>query len=311
MIGHPACYGEYCKRVDEKRLSMENIMFEDTSQDVEALAEFVSRHRRLFVLTGAGVSTDCGIPDYRDARGDWKRPPPVSHQAFMGSHGVRQRYWARSLVGFRALAAAHPGKAHAALTALERQSRITSLVTQNVDGLHQRAGARRVIDLHGQADVVKCMNCDATLMRHALHDELARRNPEWLSLSAEVGPDGDADLDGYDFSTFDVPSCHRCRVGVFKPDVVFFGDNVPRARVEQAFQALEEASGMLVVGSSLMVYSGFRFARQADKLGKPIACVNLGKTRADALFDLKVTAPIGPTLTALIDALEPLQRLAR
>jgi NAD-dependent SIR2 family protein deacetylase len=290
---------------------MENTGFEGISQNIGVLAEFVSRHPRLFVLTGAGVSTDCGIPDYRDARGDWKRPPPVSHQAFMGSHGVRQRYWARSLVGFRALAAAHPGKAHAALTALERQSRITSLVTQNVDGLHQRAGARRVIDLHGQADVVKCMSCGATLMRHALHDELALRNPRWLSLSAEVGPDGDADLDGYDFSTFEVPNCHRCRIGILKPDVVFFGDNVPRPRVEQAFQALEEASGMMVVGSSLMVYSGFRFARQAVKLGKPIACVNLGKTRADELFDLKVAAPVGPTLAALVDALELPQRQAR
>jgi NAD-dependent SIR2 family protein deacetylase len=272
--------------------------------DVDALVEFVVRHPRLFVLTGAGVSTDCGIPDYRDARGDWKRPPPVSHQAFMGSHGVRQRYWARSLVGFRALAAAHPGEAHAALAALERQSRMTSLVTQNVDGLHQRAGSRRVIDLHGQADMVKCMSCGATLMRHALHDELARRNVEWLSLSAEVGPDGDADLDGYNFSTFEVSSCHRCQTGILKPDVVFFGDNVPRPRVEQAFTALEEASGMLVVGSSLMVYSGFRFARQAAKSGKPIACVNLGATRADDLFDLKITASIGPTLTALVDGLE-------
>jgi len=283
-------------------------MFDGVSHDVEALVEFVVRHPRLFVLTGAGVSTDCGIPDYRDARGDWKRPPPVSHQAFMGSHGVRQRYWARSLVGFRALAAAHPGQAHVALAALERQSRITALVTQNVDGLHQRAGSRRVIDLHGQADVVKCMQCGATLMRHALHDELARRNPEWLSLTAAVGPDGDADLDGYDFSTFEVPGCHRCRVGILKPDVVFFGDNVPKPRVEQAFSALEDASGVIIIGSSLMVYSGFRFARRAAKAGKPIACVNLGATRADDLFDLKIMAPIGPTLAALIDELEPWQR---
>ncbi|WP_110693003.1 NAD-dependent protein deacetylase [Salinicola halophyticus] len=278
-------------------------MSSESIPDAEALVDFVVRHPRLFVLTGAGVSTDCGIPDYRDARGDWKRPPPVSHQAFMGSHGVRQRYWARSLIGFRALAAAHPGQAHKALAILERQSRITSLVTQNVDGLHQRAGSRRVIDLHGQADLVKCMRCGASLMRHALHDELARRNPEWLSLSAEVGPDGDADLDGYDFSTFEVPGCDRCRTGILKPDVVFFGDNVPRPRVDQAFTALEEASGMLVVGSSLMVYSGFRFARQASKAGKPIACVNLGATRADDLFDLKLTASIGPTLTSLVEAL--------
>ncbi|WP_110654947.1 NAD-dependent protein deacetylase [Salinicola halimionae] len=283
-------------------------MFDEADHDVDALVEFVLRHPRLFVLTGAGVSTDCGIPDYRDARGDWKRPPPVSHQAFMGSHGVRQRYWARSLVGFRALAAAHPGEAHAALATLERQCRITSLVTQNVDGLHQKAGSRRVIDLHGQADMVKCMNCGATRMRHALHDELAQRNPEWLSLSAEVGPDGDADLDGYDFSTFEVPGCHRCHVGILKPDVVFFGDNVPKPRVEQAFSALEEAAGMLVIGSSLMVYSGFRFARRAAKSGKPMACLNLGATRADDLFDLKLTASIGPTLTALVDELGPWQR---
>ncbi|WP_342596260.1 NAD-dependent protein deacetylase [Salinicola lusitanus] len=276
----------------------------DSIPDVAALADFVERHPRLFVLTGAGVSTDSGIPDYRDARGDWKRPPPVSHQAFMASHGVRQRYWARSLVGFRALAGAHPGQAHRALATLERQSRITSLVTQNVDGLHQRAGARRVIDLHGQADVVKCMRCDATMMRHALHDELARLNPQWLSLTAEVGPDGDADLDGHDFSTFQVPGCHRCHVGILKPDVVFFGDNVPKPRVERALAALEAAAGMLVIGSSLMVYSGFRFARRAARDGKPMACVNLGVTRADELFALKIAAPIGPTLMALVDALE-------
>ncbi|WP_110643951.1 NAD-dependent protein deacetylase [Salinicola sp. CPA57] len=279
-------------------------MSNESIPDVSALLDFVEGQPRLFVLTGAGVSTDCGIPDYRDVRGDWKRPPPVSHQAFMGSHAVRQRYWARSLVGFRALASAHPGQAHKALAVLEQQSRIASLVTQNVDGLHQRAGSRRVIDLHGQADVVRCMNCDATLMRHALHDELGRRNAEWLSLSAEVGPDGDADLDGHDFSTFEVPGCARCRVGILKPDVVFFGDNVPKARVERAFDALADASAMLVIGSSLMVYSGFRFARQAAKAGKPIACVNLGTTRADELFDLKLTTSIGPTLTALIDELE-------
>ncbi|KAA0015923.1 NAD-dependent protein deacetylase [Salinicola corii] len=283
-------------------------MSKESIPDLAALVDFVERHPRLFVLTGAGVSTDCGIPDYRDARGDWKRPPPVSHQAFMGSHGVRQRYWARSLVGFRALANAHPGQAHRALAVLERQSRITALVTQNVDGLHQRAGARRVIDLHGQADVVKCLRCDATMMRHALHDELSRLNPQWLALTAEFGPDGDADLDGYDFSTFVVPNCHRCHVGILKPDVVFFGDNVPRARVERAFDALEAASGVLVIGSSLMVYSGFRFARRAARDGKSLACVNLGTTRADELFALKIAAPIGPTLTALVDELERRRR---
>ncbi|WP_223160891.1 NAD-dependent protein deacetylase [Salinicola aestuarinus] len=278
-------------------------MSDESMVGVEALTDFVVRHPKLFVLTGAGVSTDCGIPDYRDARGDWKRPPPVSHQKFMGSLEVRKRYWARSLVGFRALASAHPGQAHRALATLEREGRITRLVTQNVDGLHQRAGSRRVTDLHGQADTVKCMSCGATMMRHALHDELARRNPAWLALSAEVGPDGDADLDGYDFSTFEVPACQRCRSGILKPDVVFFGDNVPKPRAALAFAALDAADAMLVVGSSLMVYSGFRFARHAARAGQPIACVNLGATRADDLFTLKVAAPVAPTLDALVTGL--------
>ncbi|WP_110670719.1 NAD-dependent protein deacetylase [Salinicola halophilus] len=278
-------------------------MFDDAVEGIDALTEFVARHPRLFVLTGAGVSTDCGIPDYRDARGDWKRPPPVSHQKFMGSLEVRKRYWARSLVGFRALAGAHPGQAHRALSTLEREGRITRLVTQNVDGLHQRAGSRRVTDLHGQADTVKCMRCGATMMRHALHDELARRNPAWLELSAEVGPDGDADLDGHDFSSFDVPTCQRCHVGTLKPDVVFFGDNVPKPRAELAFAALDEADAMLVVGSSLMVYSGFRFARHAVRTEKPIACINLGTTRADDLFTLKIAAPVAPALEALVASL--------
>ncbi|WP_110689139.1 NAD-dependent protein deacetylase [Salinicola endophyticus] len=274
-------------------------------EGIEALGAFLARYSDLFVLTGAGVSTASGIPDYRDASGAWKRPPPVSHQAFMASRAVRQRYWARSLVGFRALAAARPGEAHRALAALEAGGGISQLVTQNVDGLHQRAGSQRVIDLHGQADLVVCMQCGATLMRHALHDELARRNPSWLDLPAAVAPDGDADLEGVDFTDFVLPDCQRCGVGILKPDVVFFGDNVPRARVQAAFDALERAPAMLVVGSSLMVYSGYRFARHAAQQGKPIACLNLGRTRADELYALKVSAPIGPALIAATAALRP------
>ncbi|WIX32235.1 NAD-dependent protein deacetylase [Salinicola sp. JS01] len=280
-------------------------MCDTSAAGVEALGAFLARHPELFVLSGAGVSTASGIPDYRDASGAWKRPPPVSHQAFMASRAVRQRYWARSLVGFRALAAARPGEAHRALAALEAGGGISQLVTQNVDGLHQRAGSQRVIDLHGQADLVVCMHCGATLMRHALHDELARRNPRWLDLPAAVAPDGDADLEGVDFTDFEVPDCQRCSIGILKPDVVFFGDNVPKVRVQAAFDALERAPAMLVVGSSLMVYSGYRFARHAARLGKPIACLNLGRTRADALYALKVNAPIGPTLTALLAARVP------
>lgn len=262
------------------------------------LAAFVERHPRLAVLTGAGISTDSGIPDYRDHGGAWKRPPPMEHQVFMASHAARQRYWARALLGFRTLQAAQPNAAHRALARLEALGHVVGVITQNVDGLHQRAGSRRVIDLHGRADRVRCMGCGARRMRHALHDELAQRNPAWLDARAAAGPDGDADLER-DFSGFEVPSCTRCGDGIYKPDVVFFGDSVPRERVTAAMACLHEADALLVVGSSLMVYSGFRFAREAARHAIPIACVNLGRTRADDLYALKVEAPAGEALAAL------------
>ncbi|APX94653.1 NAD-dependent deacetylase [Halomonas sp. 1513] len=273
------------------------------AQAAASLAEFITRHPRLVVLTGAGVSTDSGIPDYRGRDGAWKRPPPMSHQAFMASHAARQRYWARALVGFRALSEARPGAAHRGLALLERRGQLDTLITQNVDGLHQRAGNRRVIDLHGRAEIVRCMACDARRMRHDLHAELAASNPHWLALEARVGPDGDADLER-DFDDFQVPGCTRCGRGIWKPDVVFFGDQVPAERVTAARAAVSRGDALLVVGSSLMVYSGFRFARQAVAEQTPLACLNLGHTRADALYDLKLEAPIGATLEALPEHLE-------
>lgn len=281
-----------------------NETVDPTRAQLVELSEFMQRYPRLVVLTGAGVSSECGIPDYRDANGAWKRTPPVQHQAFMTSEVTRQRYWARSLIGFRAIQDARPGPAHRALAQLETLGHVSTLITQNVDGLHQRAGSRRVIDLHGRAEMVRCMGCDARRMRYDLHAELAARNPDWLGLDAAVGPDGDADLEGLDFSTFRTVDCARCGSGLLKPDVVFFGDNVPRPRAEAAFAAVEEADALLVVGSSLMVYSGYRFARRAARAGKPIACVNLGYTRADALYSLKVAAPVGQTLAAVADWLE-------
>ncbi|XKE45272.1 NAD-dependent protein deacetylase [Halomonas organivorans] len=271
--------------------------------DLTRLVDFVARTPRLAVLTGAGISTASGIPDYRDDQGDWKRSPPMRHQVFMASHAARQRYWARALIGFRALQEARPNAAHRALARLEASGRVAGVITQNVDGLHRRAGSRRVIDLHGRADLVRCMGCGATRMRHDLHAELARRNPDWLDAGARAGPDGDADLEA-DFTGFRVPACTRCGDGIWKPDVVFFGDSVPKARVAEAFALLEEADGLLVVGSSLMVYSGFRFAREAARAGRPVACLNLGRTRADELYSLKVAASAETGLAALVDALE-------
>ncbi len=267
------------------------------------LIAFAQRHPRLLVLTGAGCSTDSGIPDYRDANGDWKRPSPVTFQAFMGDLAVRQRYWARSLIGWRVIGQAHPGAAHHALAKLEAAGRVELLLTQNVDGLHNAAGSQRTIDLHGRIDTVRCMACEARRSRAELQQELMHRNPHWAELSARAAPDGDADLDGLDFSSFDIPTCPVCGTGLLKPDVVFFGESVPRERVADAMAALDRADAVLVVGSSLMVYSGFRFVLAAHEAGKPIAAVNLGRTRADALLSLKVVQPIGATLNGLVDVL--------
>lgn len=270
---------------------------------IAALHRFVQRHPRLLVLTGAGCSTESGIPDYRDDNGDWKRPAPVTYQAFVGDEATRQRYWARSLIGWRVMDRARPGPAHHALARLEARDHVELLLTQNVDGLHGAAGSRRVLDLHGRIDTVRCLACEARLSRGALQAELLARNPAWAALDARSAPDGDADLDGLDFSGFQVPDCPRCG-GMLKPDVVFFGENVPRPRVEQALAAVQQADALLVVGSSLMVYSGYRFVRAASEAGKPVAAVNLGRTRADELLALKVRQPTGAALIALIEALE-------
>ena len=267
----------------------------------ERLQDFIDRHSRLFVLTGAGCSVGSGIPDYRDGEGAWKRRPPVNFQAFMGLETTRQRYWARSLIGWRRISGAKPNDAHRALARLEAIGKSEVLLTQNVDRLHQRAGSASVIDLHGRLDRVRCMGCERLTPREALQDELARLNPDWLAHEAADAPDGDADLDRIEFSAFRVPSCASCG-GVLKPDVVFFGENVPRARVETATRHLEEADAMLIVGSSLMVYSGYRFVEMAARAGKPVAAINLGRTRADELLTLKIESSCEAALAFLLEA---------
>ncbi len=264
-----------------------------------ALQDFIDHHQRLFVLTGAGCSTNSGIPDYRDADGQWKRPQPVTFQAFTGSEDTRKRYWARSLIGWQAFGKAKPNRSHHALARLEAMGKCELLLTQNVDRLHQAAGSQRVIDLHGRLDTVRCMGCGETIARRDLQGELVRLNPDWSGLSATEAPDGDADLEGADFRSFVVPPCRACG-GVLKPDVVFFGENVAKSWVEAAYQALEQSDAMLVVGSSLMVYSGFRFVQSAAKAGKPVAAINLGRTRADELLALKVEQPCADALAFLL-----------
>jgi NAD-dependent SIR2 family protein deacetylase len=262
------------------------------------LRDFIERHRRLFVLTGAGCSTDSGIPDYRDHEGEWKRAQPVQFQPFMNDEHTRKRYWARSLIGWRYFSRAKPNRAHLALAQLEREGHVGLLVTQNVDCLHEAAGSSNVVDLHGRLDAVRCMSCEQRERRDEFQLRLLASNPSWAQLDAREAPDGDADLEGRDFTSFNVPPCHYCG-GILKPDVVFFGESVPRDRVDRAMRGVQDADAMLVVGSSLMVYSGYRFAQAAADAGKPIAAVNLGRTRADHLLALKVSQSCAEALSAL------------
>ncbi|WP_027795015.1 NAD-dependent protein deacetylase [Paraburkholderia acidipaludis] len=271
---------------------------------LDALQAYVERHPRLFVLTGAGISTDSGIPGYRDENGAWKRSPPITLQEFLGSQAWRRRYWARSLLGWPTVGLAQPNGAHRALARLETAGYVRALVTQNVDGLHQRAGSRDVVELHGSIGHVHCLDCGARYTRASIQPLLEANNPEVAALIAQPAADGDAHLDFDGNLPFAVPACAACG-GMLKPSVVFFGENVPRERerVAQASAALDEADAVLVVGSSLMVFSGYRFCAWAQQRGKPVAAVNLGRTRADPLLALKVEAPCAAALEALVERL--------
>lgn len=262
------------------------------------LQTFIEKHPRLVILTGAGISTDSGIPDYRDHNAQWKRKQPVQHNDFMSSLATRQRFWARSLAGWPMMRDAQPNASHNKLTELEKAGHISLLITQNVDGLHQEAGQKNIIDLHGRSDNVLCMACAANYTRNQVHDWMLELNPSFKNLQAVAAPDGDADLERVDFGLFKVSDCPVCE-GILKPDVVFFGDNVPRQHVERSLKQLKKADGLLVIGSSLMVYSGFRFCKRAHEWGIPIAALTLGKTRADELLTLKLNSPIKETLEQL------------
>ena len=277
------------------------------------LVRLMEQHPRWLVLTGAGVSTASGIPGYRGADGQWQRKPPITHQEFVASLGARQRYWARSMIGFGVMANAMPNAAHLALVQLEQSGRITQLVTQNVDGLHQRAGSADVNELHGSIRQVICQGCGAQTTRLALQARLASANPgfapQGVAHTARPAPDGDFDLHPTDLDGFSVPACDACG-GMLKPDVVFFGANVPRVRVDAALQALMDADALLVAGSSLMVYSGYRFCERAHAAGKPIAAINLGRTRADPLLSLKIESDCASMLARLAQHASATGRLA-
>lgn len=265
------------------------------ASQVALLRDFVAAHRRLFVLTGAGLSTGSGIPDYRDRDGGWKGASPIQHHAFVTRHDKRQRYWARSMAGWPAVARARPNAGHRALAELGAAGGLALLVTQNVDGLHQAAGSRGVVDLHGRLDRVVCLACGTRASRARVQDWLVAANQGWLHDTDALRPDGDIELGDVDYARFVVPGCPVCG-GILKPDVVFFGGAVPRARVTRAWAGLAAADAVLVAGSSLMVWSGFRFVREAARRGLPIVAINRGRTRADDLLTHKLADDCGRLL---------------
>ena len=262
------------------------------------LAAFLARHGRVLALTGAGISTASGIPDYRDRDGIRRGKAPVQGPDFRSQEAVRKRYWARSMAGWPLLSQARPNAGHRALAQLQAAGRLAAFITQNVDGLHQRAGCEGVLELHGNIHVVACHGCGATFPRDAIQSVLEIANPGLAGAMAKPAPDGDAHLEPESLAAFCLPQCAHC-AGMLMPGVVFFGDGVPRPCAEEAERRIAQADAVLVAGSSLMVHSAYRLVRAAAEAGKPVAAVNLGKTRADPLLSLKIEARCEHALPAL------------
>jgi NAD-dependent deacetylase sirtuin 4 len=263
--------------------------------------EALLRGKRLAVLTGAGISTESGIPDYRGPETLRRARKPIRFQEYVASAEGRARYWARSMLGWPRFSRARPNAGHRALAALEDAGHVLGVVTQNVDRLHLAAGSSKVVELHGALAEVRCLVCEQRESRSELQTRLELLNPQLGAAEAELAPDGDADLAASWLADFRVANCIACD-GVLKPNVVFFGESVPPPRVSAAYAIVDEADALLVVGSSLTVYSGFRFVRRAHERGQPVALVNLGETRGDPLASVRLEAKSGEVLPALANA---------
>lgn len=265
----------------------------------EALEELAAlcRDRRVVVLSGAGCSTESGIPDYRGEGTRARARDPIRFDAYVSDPAARRRYWARSMIGWPRFRAAQPNPAHRSLARLEQAGVVTQVITQNVDRLHQAAGSRQVIELHGALAEVRCLSCGRIESRDELQARLERLNPGWCEQQATLAPDGDADLE-VELAGFRVADCRAC-AGLLKPNVVFFGEQVPQPIVDRAYAAVAEAGLLLVVGSSLEVFSGLRFVKRAHGSGTPVAIVNVGSTRARALATIEVEARLGDALPRL------------
>jgi NAD-dependent SIR2 family protein deacetylase len=262
------------------------------------------RDRRITVLTGAGMSTDSGIPDYRGPQGSLRKRTPVQYAEFLRSEADRRRYWARSCLGWPFMTERRPNGGHTALAHLQAEGPVISVITQNVDGLHQAAGSRDVLELHGGLEGVVCLGCGARSSRNDIQEKMLALNPGWLEQTVEAAPDGDAELPRSATDGFRVPDCPVCG-GILKPDVVFFGENVPSSRVTEAFRRVDAGEVLLVLGSSLTVYSGYRFVDHAVRRGTPVVIVNQGETRGDPVATLRIDAPLIPVLEELVRHLTP------
>uniref|UniRef100_A0A8C4N875 Sirtuin 4 n=1 Tax=Eptatretus burgeri TaxID=7764 RepID=A0A8C4N875_EPTBU len=272
-------------------------------EDVEQLKRYVQQCQRLFVITGAGISTESGIPDYRSEHvGLFARTQrrPVEHGMFVRSARMRQSYWARSFTGWTSFLRHLPNAAHLALSHWERAGRLHWLVTQNVDALHRKSGSLRCTELHGCLYLVICLNCGQVTHREQLQKRMVVMNPHWQVDALEVAPDGDVLLSESQVENFRVPACLACE-GILKPQVTFFGDNVDRATVAFLYKKLAESDGILIAGSSLQVYSAYRFVREAHDQGLPIAILNIGPTRANTLAMLTINARCGDVLPLALD----------
>lgn len=266
--------------------------------DLARLRDLVGRGG-VVVLSGAGLSTESGIPDYRGPTGAMRRHGPMTYQEFVGSPVARRRYWARSYLGWRQIASARPNDGHRAVAALQQRGLIDGIITQNVDGLHQAAGGRDVVELHGGLDLVVCLSCGIRERRHSLDARLRAANAAFVATASRINPDGDVELTDAQLDGFVPVGCGHCASDLLKPDVVFFGENVPRTRVDTCYRLVEQARSLLVLGSSLTVMSGLRFVRRAAALGVPVAIVNQGETRGDPLAELKIDGPLGSVLSGL------------
>jgi NAD-dependent SIR2 family protein deacetylase len=268
------------------------------ADQVAAIADLLACGNVL-VLTGAGISTDSGIPDYRGPDGT-RRVTPMQYSEFVGSSEARQRYWARSYVGWQRFNRARPNSSHEAVATLQARGLVGPVITQNVDGLHQRAGATDVEELHGSLARVVCLTCGDRTSRWDLDDRMRESNPSYTVTSDEIRPDGDIVLNDLDVAAFRTPHCLVCGRDTLKPDVVFFGESVPKPLVENCFRLTESASALVVLGSSLKVMSGYRFVRRAAALDIPVAIITRGPTRGDAEATVQLDAPLAPTLDALL-----------